>query len=121
LPEASAFIRLLVEVPMRLRGFIWRCNWFICTCFDEHSPTIRNLIPPKPLSACERICPVKGLPFGQQSFQYFPPRLPFANKEYSSSKGYVIERMGPKSVPADLMVEKPVFTGSPLRDWCHHP
>jgi hypothetical protein len=26
LPEASAFIRLLVEVPMRLRGFIWRCN-----------------------------------------------------------------------------------------------
>jgi hypothetical protein len=73
------------------------------------------MIPPKPLTACERICPVSGAPFGKGSFQYFPPSLPFANKEYSVSKGYVIERMGPKSVPDDLLVEKPVYTGVPQR------
>ena len=87
---------------------------FLCVDFNH---CIRHLIPPKPLTACERICPVTGSPFGKQSFQYFPSRLPFANKEYSTSKGYVIERLGPKSVPADLMVEKPVFTGIPLRKW----
>lgn len=104
-PKHSAALGLPSNPPILLRlgiDLLLRARAFFCT----------YLVPPLPLAWTDRLTARRPSPSsGGCPFHFYAPRraLDFGNKQYGPGKPYALEQLGPASVAAGLLEDKPRY------------
>jgi hypothetical protein len=108
-PKHAAALGLPRSPPSLLRlgvDLLLRARAFVCA----------YLLPPCPLAWTDRLTALRPSPSPQGGcpfFHFYAPRraLDFGNKQYGPNRPYALEQMGPASVPAGLLEDKPRYRG----------